>query len=79
MAPSNEKNFRFNNLDERFKALNRILFIGAVALFSMFLLYLTMKIMFNIGVFTKYVSAKKITEFENTSISVLLILQPSLS
>ncbi len=51
MAPNNEKDFRFNNLDERFKALNRILFIGAVALFSMFLLYLIMKIMFTTAYF----------------------------
>ena len=53
MNPNNEKNFRFNNLEERFKALNRILFIGIVALFLMFILYLVMKLTFSTEYFPK--------------------------
>ena len=44
MNPNNEKDFRYNNIDERYKVLNRIYFIGLVALFSMFYLYLVLKV-----------------------------------
>ena len=44
MNPNNEKDFRYNNTEERFKVLNRILFVGIMALFSMFLIYLFLKL-----------------------------------
>ena len=44
MNPNIENDFRYNDIEERFKVLNRILFIGIIALFSMFLVYLLLKL-----------------------------------
>ncbi len=44
MNPKSEQDFRYNNIDERFKVLNRIYFIGLLALFGMFYLYIVLKV-----------------------------------
>lgn len=47
MNPNTEQDFRYNNIDERFKVLNRIYFLGLLALFAMFYLYIVLKVISN--------------------------------
>lgn len=43
MREANEKQFRYNNMEERYKTLNKIYFIGMTLLYLMFAVYLTMR------------------------------------
>lgn len=46
MNPETKQDFRYNDINERFRVLNRIYFIGMNALFLMFLTYLVLKMFF---------------------------------
>lgn len=43
MREANEKQFRYNDMGERFKTLNKIYFIGMTLLYFMFVVYLVMR------------------------------------